>query len=101
VSFYRPRDESGGLCVLGEFAQVLRAGSASLRSADRLLHRRETHFQHARTGKILSVRNEAGLQPGEHVELVVDEELVGSIDSRREVQLSALQVSREIQVVGA
>src|SRR3981189_3554189 len=101
VPFYRLGDESRGFCLLGEFAEVLRAGGASLQRADRLLHRRETPFEHARAGKLLRVHHEAPLEPGEHVELVRDEQLVGSVDGRRAVEVGALQVSREIQVVGA
>src|SRR6266513_1715996 len=101
VSFYRLGDESGSFRVFGEFAKVLRARWASLRSADRLLHRRETPFEHARAEKLLRVHHESGLEPGERIELVADEQLVGSVNGRRAEELGALEVARQVQVVGA
>src|SRR5207247_7807066 len=79
MPFYRLGDESGGFCVLGEFAKVLRARGASLRSADRLLHRRETPFEHARAGELFRVHHEPGLQARERIELVADEQFIGSV----------------------
>src|SRR6266704_4599815 len=101
VSLYRFGDEPRGFCVLGEFAKVLRAGGASLRSADCLLHRRETPFEHARAGELFRVHHEPGLEPGERIELVANEQFIGSVDGRRAEEFGALQVAGEIQVVGA
>src|SRR5258705_473709 len=44
--------ETGGLDVLGEITQVLRAGRPPLRRAHRLLHGRKTAFQHARSREL-------------------------------------------------
>src|SRR5258707_1805164 len=52
--------EAGGLDVLGEIAEVLRAGGPPLRRAHRLLHRGKTAFQHARSRELGAVRHKAG-----------------------------------------
>ena len=101
MSCYRLGDESGGFCVLGEFAKVRRAGGTSLRSSDRLLHRREAPFEHARSWELFRVHHESGLEPGERIELVANEQFVGSVDGRRAEEFGALQVAGEVQVVGA
>src|SRR5258706_15132881 len=82
-----PRDrrghEAGGLDVLGEIAEVLRAGGPPLRRAHRLLHGGETAFQHARSRGRGVVGNKARLQARERFERVLYENLVRGVDYPR------------------
>src|SRR5258706_4322295 len=99
-----PRDrrgnEPGGLDVLGEVAEVLRAGRPPLRRAHRLLHGGKTAFQHARSRELGGVGRKARLQARKHFELVLHENLVRGIDALRPHELRMLEIAAEVQVVG-
>src|SRR5690349_19243532 len=66
----RPRDETRGLHVLGELTEIFRARGPSLRRTHRLLHGGKASLQHPRPRKTCRVGGKAGLEPGEHFELV-------------------------------
>src|SRR5713101_6145639 len=76
--------------IVGEGGQVFRRRGARFRRADRLLHARHLAVEHARAGELLGVGHEARLEAGERIELLVDEQLVRSVDPLRARELSFL-----------
>src|SRR5712672_666011 len=90
-----PRDRRGhetrGLYVLGEIAEVLRAGRPPLRRAHRLLHGGKTAFQHARPRELRAIGHKPRLQAREYFELVLHENLVRGVDPLRPHELRVLE----------
>src|SRR4051812_7774665 len=82
------------LNVLGELAQESRGGFTFLGGADRLLHTGDLPVQNARAGMFFRVCDEARLEAGERVELLIDEQLVRAVDALRAHQLSLFYISR-------
>src|SRR6266540_1940324 len=77
--------------IVGEYGQVFRRGRARPRRADRLLHARHLAVEHARARQLLGVGDEPWLEAGERLELLVDEQLVRSLDPLRACELSFFQ----------
>src|SRR5882762_6544081 len=73
-------DETRGLHVLGELTEIFRAGGPSLGRAHRLLHGGKAALEHARPRKACRVGGKARLEPGEHFQLVLHENIVRTLN---------------------
>src|SRR3981081_1512052 len=101
VLFYSPPDESRGLDVLDEFAQVSRGLFAGLRRAHRLLDAGDLAFEHARARQLLGVRGELRLEAAEGFELLAHERFIRLRNSRHPDEPRLFERAREIEVVSA
>src|SRR5438094_6974629 len=101
VSGDRLRDEARGFHVVGELAQVFRRGGPPLRRAHRLLHGRKAALQHTRPRELRRVGSQARLEPGEHFELVLDENIVRTLNPLNAHERGVLEAAAQVQVVGA
>src|SRR5712692_3836583 len=88
VGVYEFFDKARLFHIVGEGGQVFRRRGARFRRADRLLHARHLAVEHARARELLGVGHEARLEAGERIELLVDEQLVRSVDPLRARELS-------------
>ena len=66
-----------------------------------LLHAGDLAVEHARAGQLLRVAHQARLEPGQHVQLLLQKQLIRAVDALGAHQLGVLQGAAEIQVIGA
>src|SRR6267378_1154269 len=94
-------DETRGLHVLGELTEICRAGRPSLGRAHRLLHGGKAALEHARPRKRRRVGSKARLEPGEHFELVLHENIVRTLNPLNAHERGLLEAAAQVKVVGA
>src|SRR5258708_11237015 len=86
-------DQSRLLHVVRKTAQKAGGRFALLRRADRLLHAGHLAVEDARAGMLLGVLHEARLQACERVELLFDEQFIGTVDALGADQLCLFYIS--------
>src|SRR5438093_1859524 len=94
-------DETRGLHVLCELTEIFRAGRPSLGRAHRLLHGGKAALQHARPRKLRRVGSKARLEPGEHFEFVLHENIVRTLNPLNAYERGVPEAAAQVQVVGA
>src|SRR5438034_2811491 len=94
-------DETRSLHVPGELTEIFRAFGPSLGRAHRLLHGGKAALQHARPRKLRRVGSKARLEPGEHFEFVLHENIVRTLDPLNAYERGVPEAAAQVQVVGA
>src|SRR5437773_862363 len=94
-------DEPRSLHVLGELTEIFRAGRPSLGRAHRLLHGGKAALQHARPRKLRRVGSKARLEPGEHFEFILHENIVRTLDPLDAYERGVPEGAAQVQVIGA
>src|SRR5207247_11258564 len=94
-------DEPRSLHVLGELTEIFRAGRPSLGRAHRLLHGGKAALQHARPRKLRRIGSKARLEPGDHFEFILHENIVRTLDPLNAYERGVPEAAAQVQVIGA
>src|SRR5206468_2848029 len=92
-------DEPRSLHVLGKLTEIFHAFRPSLGRAHRLLHGGKAALQHARPRKLRRVGSKARLEPGEHFEFVLHENIVRTLNPLNAHERGVPEAAAQVQVV--